>query len=79
MRYKPDRQVIVSSLTFETLAERVCEQHLRSDRQNASVTNARVSRPWGTLVGHWFRVVDEDARSTHEFSLEDGVGGDFAK
>ena len=28
------------------------------------------------LQEHWFRVVDEDARSTHEFSLQDGVGGD---
>ncbi|ESY35861.1 hypothetical protein X748_15820 [Mesorhizobium sp. LNJC386A00] len=42
------------------------------------VTGQRVSPR--ALQEHWFRVVDEDARSTHEFSLEDGgAAGDFAK
>ena len=41
------------------------------------VTGRRVSPR--ALQDHWFRVVDEDARITHEFGLEEGVGGDFAK
>lgn len=41
------------------------------------VTGQRVSPR--VLQDHWFRVVDEHARSTHEFSLEDGVPGDIVK
>ncbi|RWC26354.1 MAG: hypothetical protein EOS27_25305 [Mesorhizobium sp.] len=35
------------------------------------VTGQRVVQR--ALQEHWFRVVDEDAKSTHEFSLADGA------
>jgi hypothetical protein len=39
------------------------------------VTGQRMSPR--ALQEHWFRVVDEDAGSTHEFSLEDRAAGSW--